>query len=110
MTPSYEAQHGTRARYVGGCGCDDCRAANSAYEHGRRHGRRVGTGRRAPVSTWLAAYMAAQDGEVRTDVVKAAAEAAGMSWRGVRSARETGAYQSRRSGQDRWWSPRPDSL
>ena len=28
MTPD----HGTRARYCRGCRCDDCRAANSAYD------------------------------------------------------------------------------
>jgi hypothetical protein len=27
---------GTRASYVGGCRCDDCRAAESAYQRGRR--------------------------------------------------------------------------
>jgi len=32
------AEHGTRARYRRGCRCDQCRAANSAYELSRRKG------------------------------------------------------------------------
>src|SRR5512141_1207484 len=28
--------HGTRSRYVGGCRCDGCRAANTAYYHERQ--------------------------------------------------------------------------
>jgi hypothetical protein len=28
--------HGTRSRYVGGCRCDECRAAALAYQHERR--------------------------------------------------------------------------
>lgn len=34
--------HGTRIRYVGGCRCDACRAANSAYERIRQKARREG--------------------------------------------------------------------
>lgn len=30
------AQHGTRHRYVDGCRCDECKAANSDYERDRR--------------------------------------------------------------------------
>ncbi len=29
-------EHGKRARYVSGCRCDDCRAANAAYYHVRK--------------------------------------------------------------------------
>lgn len=30
------ARHGTRAKYVGGCRCDDCTDANRVYERKRR--------------------------------------------------------------------------
>jgi len=35
-------QHGTRARYALKCRCDDCRAANTAYERARAAARRSG--------------------------------------------------------------------
>lgn len=34
--------HGDRLRYVGGCRCDDCRAANARYERERIAARRAG--------------------------------------------------------------------
>jgi len=34
------AQHGTRSRYVIGCRCDTCRAANAAYETSRLRAKR----------------------------------------------------------------------
>jgi len=44
--PSPEAfadrPHGTRIRYVSGCRCGACRAANTAYERGRAKARRRG--------------------------------------------------------------------
>lgn len=32
-----EAEHGTRSRYVAGCRCDGCKAANAQRERERRH-------------------------------------------------------------------------
>jgi hypothetical protein len=34
--------HGTRQRYIGGCKCVPCRAANSRYESERQHAKRNG--------------------------------------------------------------------
>lgn len=34
--------HGSRMRYIGGCRCDDCRAANTAYERERAVARKSG--------------------------------------------------------------------
>lgn len=34
--------HGDRLRYIGGCRCDACRKANSAYESARQHARKAG--------------------------------------------------------------------
>lgn len=34
--------HGTRMKYRGGCRCDECRKANSAYENERQKARRAG--------------------------------------------------------------------
>lgn len=34
--------HGERLRYVGGCRCELCRAANTRYENGRRAARKAG--------------------------------------------------------------------
>lgn len=34
--------HGERLRYVGGCRCEACRKANSAYENARQKARRAG--------------------------------------------------------------------
>lgn len=34
--------HGTRLKYVGGCRCDACRSANSAYERDRQLARKHG--------------------------------------------------------------------
>ncbi|MEW5833609.1 MAG: hypothetical protein AB1832_00975 [Pseudomonadota bacterium] len=34
--------HGDRLRYVGGCRCDACRKANSAYESARQRARKAG--------------------------------------------------------------------
>jgi hypothetical protein len=43
--PSEEAfAHGARARYVIGCRCDECRAANAAYQRGRAKLKRLGQG------------------------------------------------------------------
>lgn len=36
------ATHGTRHRYVNGCRCDDCKAANREYERDRRARRASG--------------------------------------------------------------------
>ena len=37
MTTYYAIpEHGTRARYVRGCRCQACRAANAAYQRGWR--------------------------------------------------------------------------
>lgn len=33
--------HGTRSMYVAGCKCDECKKANSAYEHSRRTSGRI---------------------------------------------------------------------
>ena len=45
-----ERPHGTRARYVQGCRCDDCRAANTAAYHERKRRSReiVGAGNVTP--------------------------------------------------------------
>ena len=32
MTRTRNASHGTRSKYTTGCRCDDCRAANTAYQ------------------------------------------------------------------------------
>ena len=45
-TPDFDAiaassRHGTRSRYKHGCRCDDCRAANTAYQRQRRHALRL---------------------------------------------------------------------
>jgi hypothetical protein len=32
------AQHGTRAKYVSGCRCEDCKKASANYSYSRRHG------------------------------------------------------------------------
>lgn len=37
-----DRQHGDRLRYLGGCRCDACRAANSAYERSRQLARAAG--------------------------------------------------------------------
>ena len=37
-----ERPHGTRLRYISGCKCVPCRAANSRYETGRLRARREG--------------------------------------------------------------------
>lgn len=37
-----EKPHGARLRYMGGCRCDACRKANSAYENERQKARRAG--------------------------------------------------------------------
>lgn len=37
-----DRSHGDRLRYVGGCRCDDCRAANARYERERIAARRAG--------------------------------------------------------------------
>lgn len=34
--------HGDRLRYIGGCRCDACRKANSAYESARQRARKAG--------------------------------------------------------------------
>jgi len=34
--------HGDRLKYVGGCRCAECRAANAAYERMRQHARKAG--------------------------------------------------------------------
>ena len=34
-------EHGTRGRYLDGCRCGECRAANAAHEHARRRARVV---------------------------------------------------------------------
>jgi hypothetical protein len=34
--------HGDRMRYIGGCRCDDCRRANTAYETARARARKAG--------------------------------------------------------------------
>jgi hypothetical protein len=36
------AKHGTRQRYIGGCHCEDCTAANTAYQHRWRQSRTCG--------------------------------------------------------------------
>ena len=38
------AKHGTRSRYVQGCKCPECRAANAAYHKKYYHGARSGKG------------------------------------------------------------------
>ena len=36
-TRARNASHGTRSKYTTGCRCDDCRAANTAYQWVGRH-------------------------------------------------------------------------
>lgn len=36
LPPAEDYAHGKRARYVSGCRCDECRAANAAYYHERK--------------------------------------------------------------------------
>jgi len=42
------SKHGTRARYLQGCRCDPCRAAQSAYHRGWRERRAAGLTRSRP--------------------------------------------------------------
>jgi hypothetical protein len=69
--------HGTRLRYLGGCRCVPCRAANSRYETGRAAARRAGDWRglvdAAPVADHLRRLSRAGVG------YKAAADAAGVA-------------------------------
>ena len=43
MSATEKFAHGTRARYVTGCRCDDCRGSNNAYERMRGKMQRAGT-------------------------------------------------------------------
>lgn len=69
--------HGTRLRYLGGCRCTPCRAANSRYETERAAARRAGDWRglvdAAPVADHLRRLSRAGVG------YKAAADAAGVA-------------------------------
>ncbi len=42
LPPADRYAHGTRARYVSGCRCDDCRRANRLYERARYAARAGG--------------------------------------------------------------------
>ena len=67
MSPTERFAHGTRARYVKGCRCDDCRGANNAYERMRGKMQRAGT--------WVGLVDASR---VRAHLVKLAAAGVGL--------------------------------
>ena len=67
MSPTEKFPHGTRARYAKGCRCDDCRAANNAYE--RMRGKMIRAG------TWVGLVDAKR---VRAHLLKLAAAGVGL--------------------------------
>jgi hypothetical protein len=65
-TTRKEAQHGTRARYVKGCRCPDCRGANARGEAARRTAKGRRQLRECPARTWNGSLCrrTAKDGSV----------------------------------------------